>query len=130
VTTEGFATLSDTVTDVSVDFMMSPDFEPAIHEVGAIFWPLNYPYAIKSTDGARQTGPGIFTITSTSDDMDYTVQELLQSDNVLLLTLPTGDTYYFVIDPQTDRKGKAQFSYMLWQFINIWTIYTAPVAAP
>jgi hypothetical protein len=129
---EVYATLTDTVTTTTVNFVMNPDWKPDIKEVGGLFYPLGYPYAVKTTDGTKGIG-GTLTIVAVTDEMDDTCQTLFQSTNVLELTMPNGDTYYIVWNPATDRKGSKTFSYMVNNAvppINTWTADYVQVAAP
>lgn len=124
------ATLTDTVTANSITFAMSPDWEPSVPEIGAIYYPLGYPYAVKLTDGTKGI-QGTMTIVSDSADMEATVLELLQSTNILELVLPDGSTYYVVWNPGTARKGKKQFSLINTPTpINVWTVDYVEVASP
>ena len=118
------ASLSDGTT--TVDFMMSPDWEPSIHEIGALYYPLGYEFAVKSTDTTKGIS-GQFTIVCTSQDMESDVETLLAETGELTLTLPDGSSYVITIDPATDRQGKKQFSLWNWQPILIWTVKYAQV---
>jgi hypothetical protein len=127
-----YATLTDTVTETSVDFIMNPGWEPSIPEVGSLIQELGNPFPIKLTDGTKGI-QGTFTIVSTSDAMDATVIELAQSINVLLLTLPNGDDYYIVWNPGSPRKGNKPFVSMAAEGIpplNTWTFDYVQVATP
>ena len=125
--TTSYATLYDTVTFTTVNFMMDPDWQPAINEPNAgIFYPLGNSFGVKSTDGTKGIS-GTLTIVTTSDAMEATVMTLLQSTNQLTLTMPNGTSYGIVWDGQA-RKGKKPFSLMTWQPINTWTCSYIQVA--
>ncbi len=114
-----YATLTDTVTGTTVSFMMQSAWTPKIHEEGQLFYPLDYGFPVKLTNGTKGVG-GTLSIVSTSTAMDVTVRTLLESPNALTLTLPTGDSYNIMWDAQ-DRGGSAQFSLMGWNYVNVWT---------
>ena len=111
----------------AIDFMIDPDWQPIVHEVGGVYYPLGYNFATKSTDGMKGIG-GILKIASTSDAMDVLVKALLQTPTQLNLTMPNGDTYGIAWDPRQESKGSSQFSLMGWQPVNIWTAYYIQVA--
>ena len=129
---EGFAQLIDTVTFTSICFLMNPAWLPKMHQVGAVWYPLGYPYAAVSSDGTKGVA-GTITVVSTSHAMDVTCRALFASTNVLELNLPTGETYYIAWDPSVDRTGNLPFSYMDNPDIppvNTWTAAYVEVAAP
>ncbi len=114
-----YATLTDTVAGTTVSFMMQGAWTPTIHEEAQLYYPLDYGFAVKLTNGVKGVG-GSLTIVSTSTAMDVTVKTLLESPNALTLTLPTGDSYTIMWDAQ-DRHGSSQFSLMGWNPVTIWT---------
>lgn len=122
-----YATLTDSGAGGSVNFMMDKDWRPTIKERGGLFYPLGHAFPVKNTDGTKGIG-GEFTIVSTSDTMDAAVRTLLASVDTMTLTLPTGESYTITLDPSTDRTGTAQFSLMLWQWVNVWTVRYVQVA--
>ena len=111
----------------AIDFMLSPDWEPVLHEVGGIFAPLGYNFQTKSMDGTKGVG-GILKLVSTSDAMDALVIALLETPTQLNLTMPNGDVYGIAWDPRQDYKGASQFSLMGWLPVNIWTVPYIQVA--
>jgi hypothetical protein len=127
-----YATLTDTVTETSVDFIMATGWKPKIPEIGSIQYELGNSFPIKKTDGTKGI-QGSFDLVSTSDDMDHTIETLAASINVLLLTLPNGDSYYIVWNPATPRSGNKPFSSMAAEGIpplNTWTFDYVQVATP
>jgi hypothetical protein len=101
---------------------MEANWEPAINEIGGVYYPLGNAYAVISTDGTKGIS-GTLTIVSIDDDMDYDVQAMLQSSNIKLLTMPNGDEYYVVFDPTSARKGAKDFSMMNTSTpVNVWTV--------
>jgi hypothetical protein len=127
-----YATLTDTVTETTVDFFMATAWKPKIPEIGSLQYELGNDFPIKKTDGTKGI-QGSFDMVSTSDDMDATIMTLAASINVLLLTLPNGDEYYIVWDPATPRAGNKPFSSMQaapYPPINTWTFDYVQVATP
>lgn len=127
-----YATLTDTVTETTVNFNMATSWKPKIPEIGSLQYELGNSFPIKKTDGTKGI-QGSFDLVSTSDDMDDTVMTLAQSTNVLLLTLPNGDEYYIVWDPASPRAGNKPFSSMVadpFPRLNTWTFDYVQVATP
>ena len=115
-----------------INFLMNPAWLPKVHQVGQVWYPLGYPYAVVSSDGTKGVS-GSLTVVATSHDMDLACQALFASTNVLKLSLPTGETYYIAWDPAADRQGNLPFSYMDNPDIppvNTWTCGYVQVAAP
>lgn len=121
------ATLYDPVHGTSVDFMMDGDWQPSVHEEGSLHYPKGWGFATKLTDGTKGIG-GQFTLVSTNEAMDDLVETLMQVSTPLVLTLPNGDVYNINLDPASDRTGTVQFSLMLWQYVNKWTVIYAQAA--
>jgi hypothetical protein len=125
-----YATLTDTVTEDTITFMMNPNWAPTIEEVGGKWYPFGYGYATISTDGTKGVS-GTLTIVTTSDEMEATTKTILQSVNVKELVMPNGVTYYISFDPTSPRKGAQPFSLMVTPTpINTWTVDYVEVAAP
>jgi hypothetical protein len=106
----------------AIDFYMDGNFQNVVHEVGALYYPLGYGYAVKSTDGTKGMG-GILLVTTTSDVQEAACKVLMQTVTKLVLTLPNGLSYNIMWDPAQDKKSTAQFSLLLWQPIVNWTAY-------
>jgi hypothetical protein len=125
-----YAIMTDTITELEIEFIMQADWEPAIIEVGSILYELGNNFGILLTDGTKGVG-GTLTIVSTTDDMAADVITMLSSSNVKELIMPNGDTYYIVFDPGTARKGSQQFALMSSTTpISVWTVDYIQVATP
>jgi hypothetical protein len=126
------ANLTDTVTSTSLDFIMATDWKPKIPRVGSMQQELGNFYPILLTDGTKAT-QGSFDMVAADDSLESTFYDILASTNVLLLTLPNGDTYYIVWDPASPPTGDKPFSSMdaaPFPPINTWTVSYYEVAAP
>jgi hypothetical protein len=121
-----YATLTDPIGGTTIEFVASGNFQQTVHENAALYEPLGYQGFVKSTDGTKGLG-GILAITATSDEMNANVRTLMQVVTPLTLTLPNGDEYSIMWDPQTDRKATAQFSLLNWQPVWEWTAYYVQV---
>jgi hypothetical protein len=113
--------------DGAVDCMLSPDWEPVIHEVGGVFAPLGFNFQTKSTDGVKGVG-GILKMVSISDAQDAAIMTLLFTPTQINLTMPNGNVYGIAWDPRQDYKATSQFSLMGWQPVTLWTVPYIQVA--
>lgn len=126
-----YATLYDATSDITIEFMMNPAWQPAITEIGSVQYELGGSFGIVLSDGTRGIA-GTMTIVSTSDTMDAQVIALLSAPTTKVLTMPNGDTYTIYFTPGTARKGSKQFSLMQASPappINTWTVDYIEVAS-
>lgn len=119
------ATITDGTTMIT--FIGNPDFKPLIHNNGAAYYPLDYPYTVLTVDVARRGGtwtmvaidPDTGTSSQAADDALWA---MLMENVPLTITFPDGSTMVVGLDPATDPVGTAQYSIWLNNYVNTWTV--------
>ena len=108
----------------AVGFAVNGNWSPIVHEVGALYYPLGNPTAVKSSDGSKGYG-GILPAVAWSVEQDAAVAALMQASQPLYLMAPGGQGGWWITwDPATDRKGGHKFSTMSWAPLNEWQMPT------
>jgi hypothetical protein len=119
-----------TAPHTAVGFIMPTNWQPKVHEVGQLYYPLGNPTSIKSTDGTKGIG-GTVPIFTSSIIQDQAVRALLQTTNALFFMTPARGAWYVMSDPSIDRIGSVPFA---WEATstpqNIWSFGVVESARP
>lgn len=106
-----FAWLLDPTSPSSaVGFVMNGNWQPLIHEVGQVYYPVGYGAATKSTDGSKGVG-GTIPIFTSSVAQDAAIRSLIEATDVLCLLTPQRGAFYLMHDPSQDTRSQLPFSW-------------------
>jgi hypothetical protein len=121
MTATPYASITDGST--TVNFVGNPDLKSILHSNGAAYDPLGYGFTVVSVDVIREGVTWTMVAIPSTQTNDDALKALLKGGNELTITYPDGvTTMNVVVDPATDPAGEEQFSTILWQLVNTWTV--------